>query len=98
MVTRLRLSRPALAAVALLVAGLAMAGPVQGASAASGFHFDFEWGSSGTGNGQFGIPVGGMTADAAGNVYVVDSGNDRIQKFDADGTYVDQWGSFGSGA
>ena len=38
-----------------------------------------------------------MAADAAGNVYVVDTSNQRIQKFTSTGTYLTQWGSFGSG-
>lgn len=40
-----------------------------------------EWGSSGTGPGQFSDPMGiGVSPD--GNiVYVADSGNNRIQKF-----------------
>ncbi len=35
--------------------------------------------------------------DSAGNVYVADTWNDRIQKFTADGQYLTQWGSYGSG-
>ncbi len=38
-----------------------------------------------------------MAVDADGNVYVVDSGNNRIQKFDSNGTYLSQFGSSGSG-
>jgi sugar lactone lactonase YvrE len=38
-----------------------------------------------------------VAVDAVGNVYVADSYNDRIQKFDSDGTYLTQWGSPGSG-
>ncbi|MBP9502484.1 MAG: hypothetical protein KBF17_10020 [Candidatus Promineofilum sp.] len=52
-------------------------------------------GSSGSGNGQFSDPRG-VAVDGAGNVYVADSGNHRIQKFDAGGAYVGQWGSGGS--
>ena len=61
-----------------------------------------KWGSVGTGNGQFNTPYG-ITVDAAGNVYVADSNffapdtNDRIQKFDAGGGYLGQWGSEGTG-
>lgn len=34
--------------------------------------------------------------DTSGNVYIADSGNDRIQKFDSDGNFLLQFGSFGS--
>jgi len=55
-----------------------------------------KWGSPGTGNGQFRSPTG-IAVDVLGNVYVVDSGNDRIQKFDRNGTFITKWGSAGSG-
>ena len=35
--------------------------------------------------------------DSAGNVYVSDTFNNRIQEFTSAGVYVTQWGSFGSG-
>jgi DNA-binding beta-propeller fold protein YncE len=50
----------------------------------------------GTGNGEFSLPVR-VAVDSSGNVYVADTGNDRIQKFDSSGNYVLQWGSTGSG-
>ncbi|HLF91412.1 MAG TPA: SMP-30/gluconolactonase/LRE family protein, partial [Anaerolineales bacterium] len=53
-------------------------------------------GSFGSGDGQFGRPEG-VEVDTAGNVYVADSGNDRIQKFASDGLYLAQWGSNGNG-
>jgi sugar lactone lactonase YvrE len=34
---------------------------------------------------------------ASGNVYVADTGNDRIQKFDNNGTFLTGWGSSGTG-
>jgi DNA-binding beta-propeller fold protein YncE len=37
-----------------------------------------------------------MAVDADGNVYVIDSGNNRIQKFDASGNYRAQWGGNGT--
>ena len=46
--------------------------------------FISEWGSYGSGHGQFG-PIGGLAVDAAGNVYVVDSSHDRIEKFNRRG-------------
>jgi tripartite motif-containing protein 71 len=52
-------------------------------------------GSYGTGNGQFKNPSG-VATDSAGNVYLADSGNHRIQKFGPSGNFIAKWGSFGS--
>ena len=54
------------------------------------------WGTTGSGNGQFNYPVG-VAVDSSGKVYVVDSVNNRVQKFSAAGAYLTQWGSTGSG-
>ena len=54
------------------------------------------WGSEGSGNGQFNDPTGVAVA-TNGNVYVVDSENDRIQEFTSSGANVTQWGGYGSG-
>jgi DNA-binding beta-propeller fold protein YncE len=59
--------------------------------------FLFEWGQSGSGAGQFNSPSG-IAVDSAGNVYVADTANHRIQKFDDQGTFLLKWGSAGSGA
>ncbi len=48
-------------------------------------------GLSGDSEGQFRTPIGLTVDDAAGFVYVADSGNNRIQKFTTDGDYVMQW-------
>ena len=53
-------------------------------------YFEKEWGSYGTGDGQFSIPDG-VAVDGSGNVYVADTGNDRIQKFDSNGTFITSW-------
>lgn len=53
--------------------------------------FVTQWGSRGTGDGQFEYP-GGVEVGLDGHVYVRDSVNARIQKFTADGEYVTQWG------
>ena len=57
--------------------------------------FVTKWGSSGTANGQFLGPIG-VAVDSSGNVYVTDSHNNRIQKFDSNGTFITKWGSNGS--
>jgi tripartite motif-containing protein 71 len=36
-----------------------------------------------------------MAVDLAGNVYVADGGNDRIQKFTGDGQFVTKWTNLG---
>ena len=39
----------------------------------------------------------GIAVDAAGDVYVADWRNDRIQKFDPDGSHIASWGASGQG-
>jgi DNA-binding beta-propeller fold protein YncE len=60
------------------------------------YKFELMWGSQGTGDGQFYHPSG-LAVDSSGNVYVADTGNNRIQKFDLDGNYITKWGSYGTG-
>ena len=54
------------------------------------------WGTDGFGPGQFETPTG-IAVDEDGNVYVADSGNNRVQKFSSTGRYIRQWGSMGDG-
>ena len=54
-----------------------------------------QWGSSGSGNGQFNGPTG-VAVDGSGDVYVADRANHRIQRFISSGAYLTQWGSYGS--
>ena len=53
-----------------------------------------DWGTPGSGPGQFVEPVG-LAADAAGNVYVADTGNHRIQVFDREGRFLREFATFG---
>jgi tripartite motif-containing protein 71 len=39
----------------------------------------------------------GVAVDGAGDVYVTDTGNHRIEKFDREGNFISQWGGFGNG-
>ena len=46
-----------------------------------------EFGTFGTGNGQFDFPAG-LCISAAGEVFVVDQNNDRVQVFDSSGGFI----------
>jgi YD repeat-containing protein len=58
--------------------------------------FDSAFGSNGSGDGQLKSP-GDVAVDSAGNVWVADKGNNRIQKFNSKGEFVSKFGSSGSG-
>jgi CRP-like cAMP-binding protein len=47
------------------------------------------WGQTGSGQGEFN-KIRGIATDTAGNIYVADAGNNRIQVFDVDGTFKSQ--------
>ena len=48
------------------------------------------WGTNGSGPGQFKVPHG-VAVDGQRRVYVADRDNNRIQVFDEDGHYLDEW-------
>jgi DNA-binding beta-propeller fold protein YncE len=53
------------------------------------------WGQTGSGQGQFN-GIRGLAIDAAGNLYVADAGNKRIQVFDGEGTFKSQMTNIGT--
>jgi DNA-binding beta-propeller fold protein YncE len=53
-----------------------------------------EWGSAGTGPGQFHLPHS-IQVDGNGVVYVADRENGRIQRFNRRGTYLGEWSQYG---
>jgi DNA-binding beta-propeller fold protein YncE len=64
------------------------------------------WGTPGDGDGEFNFQVdpndpshgiGSVAFDNEGNIYVADTSNHRIQKFDHDRQFVTAWGSAGYG-
>lgn len=54
-----------------------------------------EWGTKGSGDGQFNQPSGLLVQDQL--IYLVDSRNNRIQMYSLDGEFQGQWGSGGDG-
>lgn len=52
------------------------------------------WGETGTLPGQLRSPTG-VAVDGLENVYVVDNGNSRVQKFSRQGVWITGWGSPG---
>ena len=61
-------------------------------SAAGEFLFSF--GGFGSGPGQFSVPHA-IAIDSQGRVFVADRDNNRVQIFDSQGTFIDQWTQFG---
>ena len=54
------------------------------------------WGSDGSEDVQFILPHS-LATDKFGNIYVTDTGNNRVEKFSSDGTFISKWGSKGMG-
>ncbi len=84
-----RSQKALLAMICAVASALVLAAPV-------GALYLGEWGGAGSGEGQFNAPRG-IVADSQSNVYVVDSGNSRVQKFNEAGQYLGQWGTPGGG-
>ncbi len=61
-----------------------------------GYHAEIEgqWDKYKSQDGKPPIPYG-IAIDSAGNVYIADDANNRIQKFDSKGNLITQWGRLG---
>jgi DNA-binding beta-propeller fold protein YncE len=85
-------NRLAFLTVAWLAAFLLAAG-----AALATYQFDgTSWGQPGTGASQFAAP-GLIAVGPDGSVYVADTGNQRVQKFAPDGSFLISWGTPGTG-
>lgn len=78
------------------IAGLALVAGHAATAGAEAYSYIGEWGTQGNGNGQLSFPSG-IAIDPAGNLFVSDWANQRIQKFTSSGAYLLQWGSQGTG-
>ena len=79
--------RGAAACAALLVAATCVVGATAAGQVGPAFKKAGGWGKAGTANGQFRANAYGLTTDKAGNVYVADTDNFRIQVFSAAGAF-----------
>jgi sugar lactone lactonase YvrE len=52
------------------------------------------WGKTGAGPGEFNVPHT-IAVDSRGRLFVGDRANNRIQIFDQDGRFIDEWAQFG---
>ena len=89
-------NRASAAIVVLTVLGSLCSLAAPAVAAESPPNYVAQWGVNGSGDGQFQYPAG-IATDSAGNVYVADTDNHRIQKFTSSGTFVTKWGVNGSG-
>ena len=55
--------------------------------------FIMQWGSHGTGPGQFEMPHS-LAMDSQGRLFVADRGNNRVQIFDQNGKFIAAWSQF----
>jgi DNA-binding beta-propeller fold protein YncE len=85
--------RPAWAA-ALVCAAIAMLAWSAPALALSqrGHAFSLSFGKKGTADGQLSSPVGVAVNEKTGDLYVVDSANNRVERFTAAGEFLETWG------
>jgi len=58
--------------------------------------YSSSFGSHGTGDGLVAAP-GDLTFDSAGNIWLIDQGNNRVEKFNPKGEFLAKFGSYGTG-
>jgi DNA-binding beta-propeller fold protein YncE len=76
----------------LAVGALLVLCPSAMALAERGHVLERSFGSTGSEAGQLKEPKGVAINEASGDVYVVDAGNNRIDRFDREGVFVEAWG------
>jgi DNA-binding beta-propeller fold protein YncE len=92
--------RTSCATQAVMCSAALLALTVAGSASAAGFSFITAWPSTpgqGIGDGQLNV-ARAIANDAAGNIYVADSGNGRVQKFTQTGVFQSKWAAVGGTA
>jgi hypothetical protein len=79
----------------LCVSGGGLAFSSVPALAGTGYRFDLSFGESGPGEGQFSEAGGVAVNQTSEDVYVIDEGNNRVERFDAKGNYLGQFNGSG---
>jgi hypothetical protein len=92
-----RRQRAIVAALGLIASGLLLWSAPAHALSQRGhvFSSSLSFGGKGAGEGQFDNPSGVAVSEAgatAGDVYVVDRGNNRIERFSSEGMFISAWG------
>lgn len=82
-------ARRGAAACALACAAIALGSAP--AAAFRGHAFSFSFGKAGSGPGELDEPADVAVNDATGQVYVLDQGNSRIERFSATGVFETEW-------
>ena len=93
----IKLKRVKVAAFVFVTSILAISLSYSVISYADAYSFISKWGSKGSLDGQFALPSG-IAVDSSSDIYILDTGNNRIQKFSDNGTFITKWGSRGEGA
>ena len=79
-------------ALLLAVTALLALCPSAMALAQRGHALEQTFGSTGSEAGQMLEPKGVAINEATGDIYVVDSGNNRVDRFDREGKFIEAWG------
>jgi len=85
--------------VSMLACACLLMHPTLLASGLGVHRFDTEFGTPGSGNGEFTDPTGVAVSEVGslkGDVYVVDRGDNRVEVFTSTGTYVSQFDGTGA--
>src|SRR3954447_2186651 len=83
--------------LAFVTCAALMALLIAAAAAVAAYQFETSWGAAGSSDGQFNSPSFVATG-LDGSVYVADTGNNRVEKFTADGAFQLTTGATGQAA